>query len=237
MLPFLTLSMLCTVVLPLTAHSSPPLSPSTPNQAESISMGVAQLFMALPRSALPSRIGDPAVVLQTDRADERRALQLGLDYWVRHDPAAGTIQIRSIGDGEGWSQQYSAHTLPAGTSVLLSVSTNWGMCGAQSTVSVWQFGPEGAVDATVALWPVPSWTDFNRGTVTAEKHQRPPGYSVTLRETGRRWVTLDGCQFEYPGPLGPLAFDPALDGLTSQLEVKWDHERFVLHAAPAPGPK
>ena len=234
---FSKLCMLSTLVLPLVAHSSPPSSASPPKRAESTPMDVTELFMALPRSALPNRIGDPAVALQADRTDEQRALQLGHDHWTRHDPAAGTIEIQSIGDGEGWSEHYSTHPLPTGDSVLLSVSTNWGMCGAQSAVRVWQFGPEGAADVTSDRWSAPSWTNFNRGKATAEKHQRPPVYSVNRREAGTLGITLDGCQFDYPGPLGPLTFDPALDGLTGQLEIKWNDGRFLLHAAPASSPK
>jgi hypothetical protein len=219
------------------AHSSPDV-PETPESTGGTSPSdVIELFKALPESALHTRIRNRTTVLDVNRNDETRAHKLELDSWTKHDASTGTFRITSIGDGEGWHEQFRVYALPTGESVLLSVSTNWGMCGSQSKVSVWQFGSDGPVEVTETRWPGLSWTDFNGGTPTAEKHSRTPSYSVAIGETGDAVVQLDQCQFEYPGELGPIIFDASVNAFARALQLRWGDERFVLHESPSPNPK
>jgi len=219
------------------AHGAPD-SPETPEStAGTTPSDVIELFKALPESALHARIKNRTTILDVNRSDETRAHKLELDSWTQHDASTGTFRITSIGDGEGWLEQFRAYALPTGESVLLSVSTDWGMCGSQSTVGVWQFGADGPVEVTTNRWPGLSWTDFNGGTPTAEKHSRTPSYSVAIGETGDAIVELDQCQFEYPGELGPLSFDAPENAFARALQLKWGDGRFALHNPPSPNPK
>ena len=218
------------------AHAAPDSPEPSAASSGSTPTSVIDLFKALPETALHKRIRDRTAVLDVNRSDESRAFELELDFWTKHDAATGTFRIASIGDGEGWHEEFRAYALPTGESVLLSVSTHWGMCGAQSTVGVWQFGSDGAAEVTADRWPGLSWTDFNGGTPTAEKHSRTPEYSVAIGETGGVVVGLDECQFEYPGELGALSFDPPVAAFPRPLHLSWDDGRFVLQAPPSPSP-
>ena len=219
------------------AHGAPDSPGASAASSGSAQTSVIDLFKALPESALHKRIRDRTAVLDVNRSDETRAFELELDFWTKHDAATGTFRITSIGDGEGWQEQFRVYDLPTGESVLLSVSTDGGMCGSQSTVGVWQFGSDGAVEVSADRWPELSWTDFNGGTPTAEKHSRTPAYSVAIGETGDAVVVLDECEFEYPGPLGALSFDAPVAAFATPLQLRWGDGRFALHDPPSPNPK
>ena len=219
------------------AHSAPSSPETLESTAGTTPPNVIELFKALPESALHTRIRNRATVLDKNRNDEVRAHELELDSWTRHDASTGTFRITSIGDGEGWNEQFRVYALPTGEAVLLMVSTDWGMCGSQSKVSVWQFGSDGPMEVTADRWPGLSWTDFNGRTPTAEKHSRTPAYSVVIGEAGDAVLRLDQCQFEYPGELGPLRFDASLPAFTTTLHLRWGDGRFVLHDSPSPNPR
>ena len=202
-----------------------------PHAQETVSpASVLELFKALPDAAVHARIRDRSAVLAASD-DAQNALRAEQPYWTKHDAHAGRIVVTSVGDGEGWQEHFKAFTLPTGESVLLSVSTDWGMCGDQSKVTVWQLGKDGFEDVTAHRWSVPTWRVFNLGRPTTEQHKRIPRYAVFFGEGDDITINLDQCQFEYPGPLGPLIFDPVLDlgtSLRARLSVKWTEGQFVI---------
>ena len=214
------------------AHSQ--TEPSERQGASSAS--VVELFKALPDAAVHTRVRNRTAVLSASD-DAQKALQTGQPFWTRHDAQAGSLLVTSIGDGAGWREHFKAFTLPTGESILLSVSTDWGMCGDQSTVTVWQLGAEGLVEVTTERWAVPTWTMFNGGRTTSEQHKRLPAYAVVFGEGDDVTISLDPCQFEYPGPRGPLTFEPALaveSLFRGRLSVTWADGRFTMTPASLP---
>ena len=186
------------------------------------------LFGALPETALHERVRDRTAVLSARRENAEQALRDELSYWAKVDVNSGSLLVASIGDGGGWQEAFRVFALPGGGTVLLSVSSDWGMCGEQSRVRVWQVGEQGVVDATAERWSRPTWTHFNRGVPVEEKHKRLPEYAVTFDGEGSVSLALDGCQFEYPGELGPLEFEHARAVFESRLPVTWTNGRFVI---------
>ena len=231
----LSVIMLYTFCLPMNARSETGVGA----KQVATSASVSELFKALPDSAVHTRIRDRAAVLSASD-DERRALQAEHPFWAQHDAQAGILRVTSIGDGEGWREHFKAFTLPTGEAVLLSVSTDWGMCGDQSKVTVWQLGTEGLVEVTAQRWSVPTWTMFNGGRTTSEQHKRIPEYAVFVGEGDDITIGLDQCQFEYPGPLGSLTFDPPLaveSVFRDRLRVTWTNGRFVMTPERTPAAK
>ena len=215
---------------------SPDVHSQTEPSPGATSASVLELFKALPDSAVHTRIRDRTAVLSASD-DAQKALKAEQGFWTQHDAQAGSLLVTSIGDGEGWREHFKAFTLPTGESILLSVSTDWGMCGDQSKVTVWQLGTGGAVEVTTERWTVPTWTMFNGGKTTSEQHKRLPEYAVVFGESDDITLSLDQCQFEYPGHLGPLTFEPALAVVSlfrGRLSVTWVDGRFVIKPAIDP---
>ena len=168
-------------------------------------------------------------VLETLGLTDHEAIERGHDALAEIDPQKDELRVRSLGDGEGWSQQLKRYSTSEGTTVLLAVRSEWGMCGTQSTVQVWTVKEEGFTDVTHSHWPILKWSDFHDGTPLREASGQALQYGVHLTDAEHRpMLTLDDCQLEY----NELSFDdPPAEWARRERLVDWTAGRFALSEA------